>query len=328
MLGKRPRRIATTTLGLAVALVLGSAARAGMILPTHAFAGVGGGPTIGPFGTNLEGNGALDTGLQTYVAPQGAVPYAGSARAVTDVHADRLLRAYAQAGMYEAPGHSGGFSAVSSWRDVAFVDPANLPQVLRLNFVVDANLALIEIPESAIYYAHGLSKLGVSTTTNPVNFFDPGTRAVVGNPGDLGHQYEASLRDQGASPDPVRFDVGGNGWDSYRFAGGHFTGTFHIDTTYDAALGGYGWGLMLQTYAEAYGSGARVDALNTLKLRAVTLTDGTPVAATFDSGLRLSSVPEPASVVMLGAGALILLGYGWRRRAGGPGRPGATPGHP
>jgi hypothetical protein len=51
-------------------------------------------------------------------------------------------------------------------------------------------------------------------------------------------------------------------------------------------------------------------------LQSVTLTDGTAISVTFDSGLQqpMQAVPEPASLIMLGLGAFGLCGYGWRRR--------------
>lgn len=96
-------------------------------------------------------------------------------------------------------------------------------------------------------------------------------------------------------------------------------GTFHIDAIYDPTLGGFGWGVQLRAIANATAGGTvTVDALDTLSLQSVTLTDGTPLSGvTFDSGLELSpeAVPEPSTLSLCCLAAAVCFGYfGWHRR--------------
>jgi hypothetical protein len=95
-----------------------------------------------------------------------------------------------------------------------------------------------------------------------------------------------------------------------------FTGTFHLDIPYDPTLGGYGWALAMIASSEvsAPGGPASTDAGHTLQLQSVTLPDGTPVSVTFDTGLQLSSVPEPSTLTLSVISAVGCLVYCWLRR--------------
>ena len=182
--------------------------------------------------------------------------------------------------------------------------------MLRLSFQLDADLSVgppsINVAQSAVY---------VLLSNSPVGQFENG----FGVPNIIADPSGATLYAETGHGlgGPTVSEAGGN-WDSAEFSGSHFTGTFHFDIGYDASLGGYGWalGLVAQSYAFG-GTFASTDAGHTLGLESVTLPDGTPVAATFDSGLQLQSVPEPTSLMMLmcGIGIIGLLGCTWRGKA-------------
>jgi hypothetical protein len=89
-------------------------------------------------------------------------------------------------------------------------------------------------------------------------------------------------------------------WDAFHISGDDFVGIFHIDSSYDPALGGYAWGVGLSARANGRGGEGVGDALGTLSLQSVTLPNGTPLDISFVSGLTLTAVPEPSSVVLLG----------------------------
>src|SRR5208337_3305483 len=102
--------------------------------------------------------------------------------------------------------------------------------------------------------------------------------------------------------------LGGPTFVTSNYTGGVFSATGYFDAFYDAAFGGYGWGLLLNAVADVTGGDVTDDFLNTLSLTKVTLTDGTPISVTFDSGLTMGTVPEPSSVVML-ATAMVVIGF-------------------
>lgn len=292
---------------------------AGPILPTHAKAGA----FITPDVDNpnfqpvlLEGNGALDTGLLygTYQFADGSLTSL-AARAVTNIQAQHLLRAYSYAAGSGIP----AAQAMAAWRDVAFVNSMSHPAALRLNFIVDGTFAATSNPgydgATASIYITG-NKAG---ETDPTKFFQPeqGT--------DIYYPFEGP-------PDAAFYSYHGlNGtsyvlpgfWDSVSFNGTAFHGTFHFDTLYNPNLDGYGWDVALYAYSPIFNEGsATTDFLDTASLQSVTLPDGTPISVTFDSGLQLNAqaVPEPTSLTLLVVGAVCLGGFTWcwRNRASVP----------
>lgn len=301
----------------ALAAGLPSASTAGMVLPTHAFAGA---IVFGPGPIALEGNGRLDTGRLVESRTSGTRRTSGAAHAITDITADRFLKVYAAGAGNEASLFSSGGQgqAVASWRDVAFFDgPGAAPSVLRLTFRADGTLTSGENP--GLSFPDNLAEFGVSLSTDPVVFF---TEPGAGLQFRANYEYEASSYSgnqeiTGNNPGVKGYSARGR-WDDFSFSGSSFTGTFHLDIHYRSELGGYGWGITTSARTSSRGGSAEADFLNTVSLESVTLADGTPVAVTFDSGLRFAptaAVPEPSGLVMLGVGATGLVGYARRRAA-------------
>jgi formylglycine-generating enzyme len=127
-----------------------------------------------------------------------------------------------------------------------------------------------------------------STGDNNANFHGPGSSVTIGSP-----YYRTEV---GAFANSVSlygtYDQGGNAaeWtettDRWYPANGKdlLGGSFYDDVTYLAFSG-----------QSVHGTG-----------RAST--------ATYETGFRVASVPEPGSIVLFVAGGLCLLGYAWRRR--------------
>jgi hypothetical protein len=228
--------------------------------------------------------------------------------------------------------------------------------VFRVEAQLSAELGMVnDIP---VYpFSNTWAELGVVTTTTPLGFFeDEGPAAtVIGIEGSASFDYEATLYrgnqlqtssapgEIGLQPDgsyeEIPRDSHGNSgyladayfgdtgwlhasglpsWDAMSWNGSTFVGDFHIDTPYDAQLGGYGWGVLLSARAFGGGGIASTDAAHTLTLNAVTLADGRPVDVTFDSGLRFNNaVPEPSTLVMssiwMGTTGMVWLGKRLRR---------------
>jgi hypothetical protein len=257
------------------------------ILPTHAVAGAYTLQGGDPFGetVRLQGNGSLDTGLLSdsgYVGGYGGTtydPYSGEARGITTSYAQHFLGAYSSAlgtgtGLFSPGGYGQGLAA---WGDVAFLNSTNMPPALRLTFAVEAGLDAMNTATFGFVGMRAWITI-LRTTDDPRTFLDG---LGVGYPND-----GAAWLSKGTGP--AVSAVGIFPWDSASFDGTSFHGTFHLDTPYNAALGGYGWGLGLYATSFAYGGTATADLLNTASLQSVTLTDGTPVDVTFDSGLSFS----------------------------------------
>lgn len=254
----------------------------------------------------MTGTGVLDTGWLTadgFYFPKGQV-LQGTARARTEPEGSKLLKSYAQAYSQPAanfpnPGPiNAGSISQAGWRDVVYYDSPNHPDI-RLWISSDGFLD----PGAQLHYVN----MTVLT-------FDPRTEfptaPTFGSSIAFGDFLaDATVSNNGLATTAFR------GWDTYSYANGLFSGSTHFDVRYDAASGGYTWGLAALTRAAAAYGTSTSDFLSTLRLTAVTLTDGTPIDVRFDSGLQLSAVPEPASIVLFGTGAVFMFGYMWRRNA-------------
>ncbi len=292
------------------------------ILTSHAYAGIRIDALDEPYHLTirLEGEGPLNTEFHSFEYEDVFIHATSSAHAKADIYADRFLKSFAnaynsQAGLYAGHAQSHG---VAAWRDVVLGPTATH---VRLNFRFDGDLSASSVTTG---FLNNWAEFGIRTTTNPYidhdTFFEQ-VEAEFPITGTATYDYEAVVYDgnqQGGTSAPG--GISGNGftaatgnyaWDSFEYSGGHFTGFFHIDTEYDASLGGYGWGVSLNARACGLGGQAEADALGTLTLQQVTLPDGTPLDVTFDSGLQ---IPEPGSITLLVCGMVAGLIWWWRRR--------------
>lgn len=297
-----------------LALTVTGEAKAGVVLPTHAFAGAytlyGGVLDLPGHTVRIQGNGPLDTGFLSDAGggPGSSTTYvSGSAQATTSLNSDGFLRVSSSAsaegaGLFDPSGVAQG---VASYRDIAFVNSTNLPETLRLTFGVDGTLMAQQTSDDS--FPSNLAEFGVGTTTNPVNYFDPSQGGTDFSPNYL---LEASFylgNQSGANDNPWNEGFTTQGaWDSFSFNGSTFTGIFHIDTTYDPNLGGYGWGVTTSAKTSAAGGSAEANFLNTVSLQGAALPDGTPVNVSFDSGLTFTSVPEPNAMLIWLCGLLCI----------------------
>jgi hypothetical protein len=272
----------------------------------------------------LQGDGILDTTyLQDSTIPE--YYYSGAARAITNIQADKFLKAYSSAhsdGSGFFPNGLGYGQAV--WRDVARVAGSTPPPAIRLGFQIDGNLDASSV--SLMGFPENLAQFRLSWSTNASSVINAFNGLIDG--ADLyassysGNQpYEGDPGTEVPGPSQGLTTRGNTtSWDSTEFIGTHFTGTFSFEVPYDAEWGGYVWKVSLVSYSYAAGGSAEADALGTMKLTHVTTTDGAPLSVTFESGL---SVPEPASLALLFIGATATAGFlwirGWRWRTKGSG---------
>jgi len=299
----------------------------GSILESHAFVGVIGlnGDTYPQSRITQVGEGPLDTGrISGGRSPAGGQPFSTSAQARADITADRLLKAYSAAqatggGLFDGQMGSAG---VAAWRDVAFV--ASQPTALRLAFRLDGDLSAWRY--SDLGFSNDWAELGITTTSAPTSFFNyEGGRAIFLTSWPFDYEavvYYGNQQQSVSAPGAINWlaegffaDTGLRSWDSFQYDDGHFTGYFHIDTPYDESLGGYGWGVSLSARTAGRNGEGVADAFSTLVLQSVALPDGTPVPATFDSGMTLApAVPEPCSFVLWSGLGAMGLAAAWRRR--------------
>jgi hypothetical protein len=177
-------------------------------------------------------------------------------------------------------------SGGSEWRDFAWTG-APFEDPLRFHFEVTGTI-------------QGLTTDGFEMVTveNPYATADPVVASIKAY-----HENWASV---GAPP---RVDA--VGWDQFEFQGDTFRGSLHLDIPYKAVLGGHLWGVRLGVEASSFPTwvaiaSSEVDVGHSLGLIRVTDRDGHSVAVTFDSGLRLNTVPEPSTSILLTLGALVL----------------------
>ena len=259
------------------------------------------------FSSYQEGNGSVNTGLQTYSV--GGLNITGQAG--TNLDSNHLL-----AGSSSSQARSYASSASeAAWRDILYVNGATPPPVLRLSFQLSADLSI------GGNYA-SMSGVSLAFSQNPVGLFEGGFGIpnVTAYP-TAGQLYAERVLGFGYG-DKLNNLASGDGfsWDSTQFAGTQFTGTFHLDLHYNSTLGGYGWAVGMVAYTNVSDDSASTDAYHTLGLQSVTLPDGTPVSASFDSGLQLRSVPEPGSLALVSTGAAALFLRARLRRPGGRGK--------
>lgn len=270
--------------------------------------------------TEMTGDGALDTGYHAgWWDGYGTVPETGgAARAVTAPHAGTLLRVGTSSygvgnGLFAG---SGIAVAAAGWGDVAYVSGISAPDVVRLYFSLEAWLGTERYYDAGFSGQDAALNISLKSDINAIfqadsllseistTYFD--LQAIV----TTGDGVNAVYDDWPGITGPHVRENFGNVWDSWSFdGGGRFTGTFHLDTPYDADIGGYAWSVIAVSQSIAFAGSAYSDAMGTLKFTAVTDTEGNPLDVTFESGLRFANlpqpVPEPSSLALLGIGGLI-----------------------
>ncbi len=256
------------------------------------------------YDTTLDGSNSVSLGPVSGSGDgNGHTTVTSSAR--SDPAADRLLKFTATsesdtAGWFITPADA---VASVSWRDIiSLSDSAAPPDFLRLQFVVDGHLDVTTNSDSG----HAIAELGF--------YFTDIDLLQTANSGTSGFSSYASLsRFYGQTTQTV------SGFESHNGDLGAFSAMFEYDAPFDADLGGFTWNLVAMARTSAKDGSAVSDFGGTLRLTAVLGPDGVPLTASdirFDSGLQLvpASVPEPASVAMLGTSVVVGLGYGWCRR--------------
>ncbi len=205
----------------------------------------------------------------------------------------------------------GSAEATATWEDIVFLstyDPRVVGNTLRLNFESTGELRY----EGTIGIVAG-SRVDVAARGSNDGFAFTNAEAF------------ADLQARG------QFNFGG--WDSFGGTADAFSGTWHIDIPIRPGAGYLGitgavyYKVLLRAFVGGQfqgGNGSSLYASDPLEFASITLPDVgsvTPeslgVSITFDSGIaspNVRAVPEPASLIMLGTGALGLLGYSWRRR--------------
>lgn len=299
-----PQRKSSATLGLTLLAVMATATTVqGGVLGLHSQVIARTENGTGPF-VWLESDGPADTGV-VYGADNGDWDILAGGQAYTSLGSQGFLHAGAQA-YSNAPGaYSAAAEASAAWRDVAYLSGPDGPVFLTLHLQVEAHFEgagwafgnSLKL-ESSGTYVSGLPWRTLSTAAD-ARYVGPGSgvASVVA------------------------------GFDEWTMTDGLFRGTIHIDTPFDASLGGYYWEARLTVQAgavrtlhenETAYTYASVDALHSVGLVAVTDPDGNSVAVTFDSGLNSSVVPEPGAISLFSIGVAVLGICRCRRRGRRP----------
>lgn len=165
----------------------------------------------------------------------------------------------------------------------------------------------------------------------------------IANPISIRFQYEGIMSASGTSIDPITLVVanilgannlqgenitasgggfgnitatlqgngtfGAKGWSSYSFDGSAFTGTYDLILYYDPILRGYDFSVFAAVTTSIGRSGsASGDFTSTFSISGVFDNQGQELTdVQFDSGLTLTVVPEPSSLILMSAGAAVLL---------------------
>jgi hypothetical protein len=198
---------------------------------------------------------------------------------------------------------SGGASANGRWRDIIFYSGDQTLSSLTLVFHAEGTFSADLLGSYYKYYG----RTGLSIEMSP----------------DIDAFPDRSYTDRASVGYSIGNDAEGwthEGFDSFTYdpSNGHFSGTFTFDAPYDAEKEGYTWYVAMTASASAKGGSASALLGNTISLVSVSSTDGDSIDSadlSFDSGLKISAVPEPTSLVMLSVGLVSALTY-CRKRAG------------
>lgn len=289
--------------------------------PTHAFAGVAGEGGY-KFLDILEGEGPLATGSHSYADSDVVTQAGATASASTGIISNHLL-AVSTSAYSNNPflfSENGAAQALAAWRDIA--SAAGLaPASLRFSFSITGSVSATDNGQYVgIGFHDNMGELAVLVNDFP---------NVAGLDYHFTDDYALeAISYQGSQQQSHSLPIGFNGslarartgysWDTATFVGNSFTGTFHVDVAYNSTYGGYAVSLGLRSWSIGRSGDSESDASHTLGLQSVTLTDGTPVEVTFESGLQFGpstmAAPAPPGVLLALSGILSLGGFGWLRR--------------
>jgi hypothetical protein len=208
--------------------------------------------------------------------------------------------------------------ASAAWQDVVTLSQeVGQPDAIRLQFTIEGGLAAERFREGSGYSA-GLAGLGINFFSTPgLNTYGSESNTDVRFDDIYLRLYETSSNNQpGFTHQGLASLAGGPGG---------FTAAFYYDAPFDADLGGYFWNMSV--VADSFAGEGSSAALfgNTIKLTAVTKTNGDRFDAgdvSFESGLRLTAVPEPGGLLLASSGVLLVGLYLRRsRRRETPGNP-------
>jgi hypothetical protein len=211
--------------------------------------------------------------------------------AVTNLSASALLGTYASSygqpvQIQYPPNYGASASASATWTDIAYVSGPLRPSELDFTFHIEGSRSFL--PDLYPSLPSGAS-IGIGwsdqVTDLTKNYNQPGG-------GPIGSFFGVDFSPSATLP---------TGWTE---RDGIISGDITFIAPYDASIGGYGFTVELYAATYTYYGGGTSDFLDTLALTSVTAANGSPVAVSFDSGLTLSSVPEPSGLPMLVLGLL------------------------
>jgi hypothetical protein len=247
---------------------------------------------------------AFSTGMQSGTGNGNGIQVV-SAQAAINTYTGDLLHAFAASSNTTAGAYApaGDASAAAAWRDILFVDGPQHPATVRLVFAVDG---LFSGNLMGSYY-------GVNGVSDVIRIFAGGRVFSDQDFSVLSHPYYpySGVVAVSTISDQVYNSVSNGFWDTANFAPApdsgpnawQFSGTFHIDATFNSTLGGYGWSVFLEAGSTSWGAYGATEFGHTLTLEAVTTTGGAPLSGNlrFDSNLQFgepptASVPEPSTL--------------------------------
>ncbi len=194
-------------------------------------------------------------------------------------------------------------SASTGWRDVIYYHGSTGPSTLQVQVEVDGVLGtsvaggpVTKFAEADVW-VHSPGNYGLYTNTYA-------SEPVFPNPTQSA--WARLYTQQAGEPsDGTFFSSSAVGpsysWTSFNSEGTSFQGVYTVNAYYDPAYGGYTWGLEVVANTVSFLGSASANLLDTVSLTSVNLPDGTPISPgdlQFASGLTLSSVPEPSSLII------------------------------
>jgi hypothetical protein len=257
--------------------------------------------SLGPYTTEWHGN-----GNQTSTVAAGA-----------DALAGQLIRLNASSSNDNAGYYVPYATAIAgaTWQDITYLNSVALPlpSSVRLHFFAGATFEVNEYPVQRSLYDQSFLRLALRRQSiNDV----PADPALFAYGADVIAEVVAEWVNY---QNRISIDTRNPWWggSSFTWMGGPvfaFSGEFDFDVPYNASFGGYPWAISAAIESMTANGYGILDFGNSLRLEAITNTDGSPLTGydiSFDSGMQ---VPEPSTFFIFCAVLSSLLAYGWRRR--------------